>query len=90
MTVLTAVRWDDDYTDSYGVYVLGTHDITAATPVAEAACRIEYGTTAVIADRTGRWRLDEPGDGTDPRWIEDPAGEPAVQFTAIHDPEDDA
>ena len=90
MAALTAARWDSEWTGEEGVYVFGTHDTALATPVAQQACLVEYGTSAVIADRTGHWRLDDPGDTTDPRWVEDPVnGEPAVQFTAIHDDSED-
>lgn len=82
---LRTVHWDNE--DTYGVIVLGTHDVDLAQPWAADGCRFFFGCGFALLPETGWWRSGR--DRGDPAWRRDEVrGAAGVMFTASDDPEE--
>lgn len=69
-----------------GCYVLGTHDIDTARPLAEEECRFTFGTQYVIKPQ--RVWIRDGFESGERRWVHDERrGRAAVQFVASDDPD---
>jgi hypothetical protein len=86
--------WDNEEAygvfDDYGVFVLGTHNIVAAEPLATERIRRQWDSDLVAVKPERRWvRLGYLGGEL--AWIEDPErGRAAVQFHAEYAAEERA
>jgi hypothetical protein len=84
--------WDNDeaygdYND-YGVFVLGTHDVEFAEPLATDRMRREWDMDLIAVKPERRWLRSAYRDG-EPTWIEDEErGRAAVQFHADYPAEE--
>jgi hypothetical protein len=82
---IRTARWDNE--DTYGVIVLGTHDVDLAQTHAVEGCRFFFGCEYALKPEKGWWRSGM--DRGDPAWFRDEVrGAAGVMFTASDDPEE--
>lgn len=79
--------WEnDDWPETCGVIVLGTHDLTVARPLAEQWCRRWHGATYAIDPALGWWRAGYHYGR--PMWFRDETrGAAGISWTASDEPE---
>lgn len=79
---LVVESWDNEEPGEYGVFVIGTHDLAVAQPLADKLIQYWYEHDMIGTRPEKRWiRLGYGYNG--PAWIDDfVRGRAAIQFTA--------
>jgi hypothetical protein len=80
--MIKAAAWDDTSGDLGGVFVLGTHDIERARPLAVRAIQAWHDSSMTAVRPELRWVRSGIANG-EPTWLDDPVrGRAAVEWTA--------